>query len=547
VRRALILVTLCLVGAAALPSIASAGQYHVLSCRDASGAPLSTAAWVPFGNVANPLAHTDTCAAGEWLGIQMIDPADYNGGSTIGYAFTPPAGTTIAAYDIQMAGKTSSPPGNTHFELGLLLDGSPTVDAGDGCRDDLDPCLFGDWQDAWDAPINRFARSSLSAGALAFAASCTAPSACVVGTDNLPYPAFGHLFRSDVTIDDPVAPTVSALGGTIADPGAATGLRTVTADAADVGGGVQRVELLVDGALADQIAGAGRCAVPYTAAAPCPDATTGRFSLDTTTLANGSHTIVVRAVDAAGNATPSAPLTVDVANAAPGGGSVVVVPGPTQTVTVPASPSAAPVTPSSPPAAPVAVTLRTPAKRVPLARARQLRGTASRGGVRLAFERRAFGADEDDWQPAGTTTTADDGSFRFPAVHQSGQVRVRPAPASVGGRALVVSVVGPLQASLHSSASRLRNGNWVTLRGRVRGDGGAWTGREALIQAIVRGHWRTIDTTAVSDRGRIVWRYRFAHTRSTADYRFRLRLPAVRARPWKTVTTRPVSVLVRGG
>jgi hypothetical protein len=183
---------------------------------------------------------------------------------------------------------------------------------------------------------------------------------------------------------------------------------------------------------------------------------------------------------------------------------------------------------------------------VPLARARQLRGTASRGGVRLAFERRAFGADEDDWQPAGTTTTAADGSFRFPAVRQSGQVRVRPAPASVGGRALVVSVVGPLQASLHSSASRLRNGDWVTLRGRVRGDGGAWTDREVLVQAIVRGHWRTIDSTEVSDHGRVVWRYRFAHTRSTADYRFRLRLPAVRALPWKTVTTRPVSVLVRG-
>jgi hypothetical protein len=166
--------------------------------------------------------------------------------------------------------------------------------------------------------------------------------------------------------------------------------------------------------------------------------------------------------------------------------------------------------------------------------------------VRLAFERRPFGGDEDDWKPAGTTTTAGDGAFRFPTVRRSGQLRVHPALASVGGRALMVNVVGRLKASLRSSASRLRNGKSVTLRGRVRGDGGAWTGRDVLIQAIVRGHWRTIDTTAVSDRGRIVWRYRFAHTQTTADYRFRLRLPAVRALPWKTVTTRPVSVLVRG-
>jgi hypothetical protein len=446
-----------------------------------------------------------------------------------------------------MAGKTSSPPGGTHFELGLLLDGSPTVDAGDGCRDDLDPCVFGDWNAAWDAPVNRFGKSALSAHALAFSASCTAPSACVVGTDDLPYPAFGRLFRSDVTIDDPVAPTVSAIGGTIASPGAVAGQRTVTADATDVGGGVQRVELLVDGSLTDQLVGAGRCAVPYTAAAPCPDATTSRFSLDTSTLANGSHTIVVRAVDAAGNATTSAPFTVDVANAVPAGGAVVVVPGPSQTVIVPApaSTAPAPVAPSPSPA-PASVTLRASTKRVPLARARQLRGTASRGGVRLVFERRPFGGDEDDWEPAGATTSAADGAFRFPTVRRSGQIRVRPAQASVGGRALIVGFVGPLRASLHSSASRLRNGKAVTLRGRVRGDGGAWTGREALIQAIVRGHWRTIDTAGVSGDGRIAWSYRFAHTRSTAEYRFRLRLPAVRGLPWKTVTTHPVSVLVRG-
>jgi hypothetical protein len=141
---------------------------------------------VPYGNVANPLAHSDTCASGGWLGIQMIDPADYNGGSMTGYAFTPPAGTTIAAYDIQMAGKTSSPSTGTHFELGLLVGGSATVDAGDGCSDDLDPCLFGDLSAPWDAPINRFAKASLGTNGLAFSALCTAPSACVVGTDNLP-------------------------------------------------------------------------------------------------------------------------------------------------------------------------------------------------------------------------------------------------------------------------------------------------------------------------------------------------------------------------
>lgn len=544
-RRALTLAALVLAAAAAAPSAASAGQYHVWSCRDAAGNPLTSAAWVPFGNVANPLAHSDTCASGGWLGIQMIDPADYEGGSLVGYAFTPPPGTTIAGYDIQMAGKTSSPAGGTHFEVGLTTGGSPTVAAGDGCRDDLDPCLFGDLSAAWDAPANRFARSPLNTGALAFSAACTAPSACVVGADNLPYAAFGQLYRSEVVIDDPAAPTVSAIGGTIADPGPVDGLRTVAADAADVGGGVQRVELLVDGVVVNQTVGAGRCALPYTAAAPCPDAVAGRFSLDTSAVADGAHTIVVRAVDAAGNSADSAPLAIDVAHtAAPG--SVVVVPGPTQVVTVPGQPSAVPgTTPGSTTA--TSVTLRVPTRRIALPRRRAVRGTADRRGVRLAFERRPFGGTEDDWRPAGTTTTGRDGAFRFPVVRRSGQVRVQPALPSVAGRPVVVSFVAPLKATLRSSARRLTNGDRVTLRGRIAGDGGGWAGREALIQAIVRGAWRTIDTADVSRRGRVTWRYRFAHTSTTAEYRFRLRLPAVRGLPWKTVTTRPVSVLVRSG
>lgn len=545
-RRLLILAALTLAAAAALPSVASAGQYHVWSCRDASGAPLSTDAWIPFGNVANPLAHSDTCASGGSLGIQMIDPSDYFGGSMTGYAFTPPRGTTIAGYDIQMAGKTSSPVSGTKFEVGLMIGGAPTVAPGNGCVDDLDPCVFGAYAGPWDAAVNRFADPAVNTSALAFSAACTAPSACVVGSDNLPYPAFGTLFRSDVVVDDPIAPTVSAIGGTIADPGPVTGQRTVMADAADVGGGVQRVELRVDGTLIDQLVGAGHCAVPYTAAAPCPDATTSRFTLDTTTLTNAGHTVVVRAVDAAGNPMSSAPLAIDVANVPPPP-TVVVVPGPTVTVPVPAPPAPSANVPSEQqvPSTPVRVTLRTSANRVTLARAGALRGTASRGGVELTFDRRPFGGDADDWKPVGTTRTAGDGTFRFPVVRQSGQIRVQVEDASIRGRPLVVGVVAPLRATLRSSASRLHNGDTVRLRARIRGDGNALTGRDALVQAIVRGAWRTIDTAEV-DGGTVTWRYHFAHTKKTADYRFRLRLPNARGLPWKAVTTNAVSVLVKG-
>lgn len=552
-RRVLLVCALAAIAAAALPSVASAGQYSVWSCRDATGTPLSTDAWVPYGNVANPLSHSDTCAAGGWLGVQMIDPADHAGGSMVGYAFTPPRGTTIASYAIQMAGKTSSPIGGTHFELGLLVGGSPLVDPGNGCRDDLDPCLFGDYGAAWDAPANTFANPSVNTSALAFAATCTAPTACVVGADNLPYPAFGRLYRSEVVVDDPASPVVAPLTGTIADPGPIGGQRTVVADAGDVGGGVQRVELLVDGIVVDQAQGAGHCAIPYTTATPCPDAINTRFQLDTSTLANGGHSVVVRAVDAAGNSADSPALAVDVANV-PAPSGVVVVPGPP--VLVPAPP--AEQQSQGPPAVvdapkPVAVTLHATSARAKLPLGRRLRGTATapdgspQGGIQLSFQRRPFGGGEADWTRVGTTTTASDGSFRFPVVRQSGQIRVEPALVTVGGRARVVDFVAPIGVTLDSSANRLSNGDTVTLRGRVRGDGGAYAGRDALVQAIVRGRWRTIDTTEVGDDGRVTWTYRFAHTQTTADYRFRLRLPTTRALPWKAVTSDPVSVLVRGG
>jgi hypothetical protein len=220
-------------------------------------------------------------------------------------------------------------------------------------------------------------------------------------------------------------------------------------------------------------------------------------------------------------------------------------------VIVPDPPSTAPVPPDPP--EPIAITLHAAATKTRLPARAALRGRATaadgspQAGVQLTFERRAFGGDEDDWTPAGTTTTAGDGSFRFPVVRRSGQIRVQPSSPSVAGRALVVGFVAPVGLSLRSSGHTLSNGDRLTLRGRVRRDGGAYQGRDVLVQAIVRGAWRTVDTAEVGDGGRVTWTYRFAHTQRTADYRFRLCLPTARALPWKAVTSRPVDVLVRGG
>jgi len=90
--------------------------------------------------------------------------------------------------------------------------------------------------------------------------------------------------------------TSPAAGATV------SGTIAVTAGASD-DVGVTRVDVLVDGAVAGSDATA-----PYS------------VSVDTTRLANGSHTLVARAADAAGNLGSSPAITVNVQNGGGGGG-----------------------------------------------------------------------------------------------------------------------------------------------------------------------------------------------------------------------------------
>jgi hypothetical protein len=90
--------------------------------------------------------------------------------------------------------------------------------------------------------------------------------------------------------------TSPAAGATV------SGTIAVTAGASD-NVGVTRVDVLVDGAVAGSDA-----TPPYS------------VSVDTTRLANGSHTLVARAVDAAGNLGSSPVITVNVQNGGGGGG-----------------------------------------------------------------------------------------------------------------------------------------------------------------------------------------------------------------------------------
>jgi hypothetical protein len=272
----------------------------------------------------------------------------------------------------------------------------------------------------------------------------------------------------------------------------------------------------------------GACEPPFTVADPCPRGLRAAFALDTAALPEGAHTLVVRAVDAAGNAADSAPRGIVVAHPAP--------PPPVEIV--------------RDPPAPVTVRLRVP-DRVRLPASGAVTGTAlgddgsPRAGVVLRFEQRPFGADDRDWRPMRATATTDAaGSFRIPVPGVSAQVRTL-VPGAAQITPLITGFVQPLRATIRASRKGLRNGDRLTLRGRLRNAGGAADGRTVLIQSRVQGRWRSVDSVETDRRGGIRWDYRFTKTRRTARYRFRFVVPAAKRLPWKRLTTGQVQVVVR--
>jgi hypothetical protein len=117
---------------------------------------------------------------------------------------------------------------------------------------------------------------------------------------NQQFRSSGHFvaYVSGPTTADDTAPSASTTSP--AQAAAVSGWINLTASASD-NVGVAGVQFLVDG----QPAGAEDTTAPYS------------VTFDTTTLANGSHTVAARARDAAGNITTSAAVTVTVANALP--------------------------------------------------------------------------------------------------------------------------------------------------------------------------------------------------------------------------------------
>jgi hypothetical protein len=252
-RTAFAIVLAALIGGVlAVP--ASAAPYTVWSCRDADGAPLSTAAWIPAGNAGT---RTDTRAAGGSLAV-ALGSGDTAPSAISGYRFDLARGVTFIRYRAWIAAATDFTPGSqAPYVAGLGQGGELAVPSVlDGCNTPAPSCTSGTFSEPL-AESNFVTREILDRGLALLAACSSAALECEPDPD-VDSPARTALFRSAVELEDPSAPVVDPLGGTIATGSPVSGLRTVVADLGDEGSGVRRTELLVDGTVVDRQGGPAR-------------------------------------------------------------------------------------------------------------------------------------------------------------------------------------------------------------------------------------------------------------------------------------------------
>ena len=563
----------------AMPSRAQAADYSAWACATGSGSPLGKGNWLR--NVSAEFADVyDTCATpatpvGALAATAVATSAWSAGGG--GWVVQAAPGTRITALDLWWAWQISpsrssgairvAALGNTFTEPNAGLD--PFDHKGLCCSDSAfvtrDPGAFGTQTDT-DSNV-----------ALAEANHQSFPN--LQGPDGPGTPAVGLLamcenfcstqevvaryrtYRVRTTVND-VTPPDGAVTGLL--NGLRVGAGTaIDATASDVGGGVRAITLRVDGNVVQSVNGGAGCedvdpsnADPfeYNLMKPCPSTLAASLTLSAGQLANNqTHTVTVVATDAAGQDTVlGSALT---ALAAPSSFF-----DPTNRFFNPDLNIAAGRTANGSNAdAGAGLTLGFVRGRH-IAYSRTARFSARpriRGRVTTADKRPIVGARVwravqvagGQWRISGKpliTSRSGDLSARLPARSPSRKIRLiyfpyTDANDSVGSaeRDLRVQATTTIQ----SDQGGYRNGDTLTFTGRVIRTH-LIKDKSVYLQAIVRGRWRTFDTTRADSSGRWRMRHKFEATRRPTRYTFRAVVPSQTGYVWDTGYSRRLRVLV---
>jgi hypothetical protein len=286
-RNRILLITVagCATALLALSATAMAGQYTVVSCDSAAAFGYNAAAWVPYANAGSAYSSCPT-NGGFTAGISnRLTGGTYPGFSHSAHSLTAPAGATITK--VRWAGRMARDNCAWGVYFRALPSGTPVLGMPNGQF-----CLTTGYDTrGWPAEYGVPAGTTRLDQLVICGASQCAPGA-----------AF-HSHVVEVTIDDPVAPSIS-LSGPLASGQWLSGV-TGRVNHLDISvsdnAGVHQIETSLGGRNLAQTQGCN-----WSTPVPCPSQVATAAAPTVADLPDGRHTVWVVARDAAGNSASDA-------------------------------------------------------------------------------------------------------------------------------------------------------------------------------------------------------------------------------------------------
>jgi hypothetical protein len=322
-----------------------AGEYHVYSCRlpDGGAAPVDGWSYSTTGSTShNPEFNPDGCPTGTGLTAALGVGKHSADKDSATWTFSAPAGETLGSATLWRAGDTLGG-SNAEAEASYMFWLAGVADSGSNtqvyqecaalyaCRSEgsfTDPLALNNLVDVPEQALHSpYLFLTASCGSTIVASECPAG-----GGDENGNAAIVELFAADLTLTDEDPPAVQEVKGPLAEAATVSGTSDISFTATDGGSGVYEALFQVDGQTVHTTpldTNGGHCndvgqttdglpAFLYTQ--PCAASLSVDVPFDTTGVSDGSHHVVVRVSDAAGNSTPALDRQLTVSNHPPGVG-----------------------------------------------------------------------------------------------------------------------------------------------------------------------------------------------------------------------------------
>lgn len=292
-RRAILLGALALVFGHVAPSHA-AGTYIHRSCVTGSDLADAYGGWQPGGYVMAGNVNGNYCGFGG-LHSEMNPQGPIPLGATVGWTYAAPPQTTISRFVSEYAGWTKLYD-NVNRGLVRVFDGAGHVglDYSDGQATITNKKTL-DW-------------GGLATTAITAQVLCDGPdghAGCMASV------GWMSIYEPRLYLADDLPPVAGVTSGSVTTDTTLKGVEVLSYSASDLGGGIARLRLYVDGQATaiDHVIDTnnGHCEPVgseggvwiYSWPKPCPGSVNTQETIDTTAIADGRHTLTFKVVDAA--------------------------------------------------------------------------------------------------------------------------------------------------------------------------------------------------------------------------------------------------------